>query len=356
MKQSIIIIGGGIIGYSVASMLLENSPSCSVTLIEQDLPATGASARSAGLHFPLGRNERVREMSLFSERYYRNLKAEHPEVPITPLSLRVHSTKHDTETLATIFTSQLTRMDRDVLPGAIAPSDAATSVWAVEHAQVADVPALVRFYRGRIADRLQTRFGLKISAIREAEDCVELITQDGQSLRADQIVLCPGPWALEPEFTSYTQDLGIRIKRVVALHLENRANVQAVADLFFDDDAFFLPLENGAKYLFSFTRTQWGVSPQDCHGRITPQDVDQGLEVLAKVAPNLRSATLGGQVFCDAYSSTGAPIVKSLNENGRIIFAGAANGSGYRLAPAIARDVLQLAEAYSTMGLSYEDL
>jgi hypothetical protein len=38
-----------------------------------------------------------------------------------------------------------------------------------------------------------------------------------------------------------------------------------------------------------------------------------------------------GRVFCDAFSRTGEPVV--LDRAGRVVFAGAANGSGYRLAP-----------------------
>jgi glycine/D-amino acid oxidase-like deaminating enzyme len=49
-----------------------------------------------------------------------------------------------------------------------------------------------------------------------------------------------------------------------------------------------------------------------------------------------------GRVFCDAYSADREPLVRALDEEGRLVFAGAANGSGYRLAPAIAAEAAHL--------------
>jgi glycine/D-amino acid oxidase-like deaminating enzyme len=45
-----------------------------------------------------------------------------------------------------------------------------------------------------------------------------------------------------------------------------------------------------------------------------------------------------GRVFCDAYSPDRQPVIRPLDAAGRIVFAGAAGGSGYRLAPAIASE------------------
>jgi glycine/D-amino acid oxidase-like deaminating enzyme len=47
-------------------------------------------------------------------------------------------------------------------------------------------------------------------------------------------------------------------------------------------------------------------------------------------------------VFCDAYSPDREPVVRALDAGARLIFAGAASGSGYRLAPAIAAECTDL--------------
>lgn len=342
---SFAIVGGGIIGFTVAREVCRAFPDSTVTLIDRDVPGSGASARSAGLHFPLGRYPRVREMSRYSEEFYQDLRAEFPGAPIHPLGLRVHSAKLDHAGLSSMFTSAVTPLAADEQPSPLASADADYRVWTVDDAQYADVPALIAFYREALGDRLRTLFGLKIARIEETPENVTLSTHDGLRIDADHLILCPGPWALSDVFRPYTRNLDIRIKRVVAFHIDaadlhEPASVPTV-DLFFDEDAFFMPWGKGDKRLFSFTRKKWDVTPEDSYGAITAEDRAEALAVLARIAPQLCDAVGGGQVFCDAYSATGAPVVASVTSSGRIVFAGAANGSGYRLAPAIARKTLK---------------
>ena len=84
-------------------------------------------------------------------------------------------------------------------------------------------------------------------------------------------------------------------------------------------------------------------------GRSERLGIDARENVLAEVsawarryAPELAGRLRSGRVFCDAYSPSREPIVAMVGASGRIIFAGAANGSGYRLAPAIAAETLRL--------------
>ena len=76
-------------------------------------------------------------------------------------------------------------------------------------------------------------------------------------------------------------------------------------------------------------------------------------DCLRQYSPSLAAACHSGRVFCDAYSPDGEPVVRALDESGRIVFAGAANGSGYRLAPAIAAqatDLLHLTRSEGATG------
>ena len=75
---------------------------------------------------------------------------------------------------------------------------------------------------------------------------------------------------------------------------------------------------------------------------LSDQDLGDALAVLRTVAPEYAAHCASGRVFCDAYSGTGEPIVCPLPADPRVVFAGAANGSGYRLAPAIAAQAADL--------------
>lgn len=66
----------------------------------------------------------------------------------------------------------------------------------------------------------------------------------------------------------------------------------------------------------------------------------------------LRHADCGGgrrAVCCDAYIPAGAPFVARLEGQSRIILAGAANGSGYRFSPQLAREAVALAAEDTTV-------
>ncbi|MFC6932981.1 FAD-dependent oxidoreductase [Actinomadura yumaensis] len=52
---SIAVVGAGVVGCAVARELRARVPEAAVSLIDQDVLATGASRRSAGLHFPRAR-------------------------------------------------------------------------------------------------------------------------------------------------------------------------------------------------------------------------------------------------------------------------------------------------------------
>ncbi len=339
MTKTVAIIGGGIIGYAVAWEICHSFPEHEVILLDQDIPGAGASARSAGLHFPVGRNPKVREMSRYSETFYKDLKETYSEVPIKPLALRVHSSKLNEGELSELFTSPPQPLSNEEQVEVFETLGTGYNVWNMDEGQFAEVVPLINFYRRQLSSRLKTHFGLKVSHIKEQGDKVSFTTQDGLTLEADQLVLCPGPWARSEVFYPYTQNLGIHIKRIVAFHIDDVAPPAKTVDFFFDEDAFFMPLEGGHKRLFSFTRTKWGVTPAESYGEITVEDREQGLSVLDKIGPRLSAQMRGGQVFCDAYNDSRAPIVTLVGQSGRIVFAGAANGSGYRLAPAIARDV-----------------
>ena len=356
LKPSFIIIGGGIVGHMIAWKICHAWPGAAVTLLERDMIGCGATLRSAGLHFPLGRTAAVRAMSERSEAFYREFRTSQPDAPIVSLGLRVHAGQSGAADLAKIFTSgaalELDRAGCSVS----AVFGSRHGIWRASGAQRADVTALTQYLGERLRDRVRCLTGLKVTRIVEKGATARVLTQDGQTLSADTIVLAPGPWALAPEFLPFTESLGIRIKRVVAFHIDRSATAElqsdAAVDLFVDEDAFLMPRPRGMGRLFSFTRQHWDVEPAASTGDLCAEDRAEGTAILQSVAPRLAHAIAGGQLFCDAYSPDRIPIVARVGQSGRVIFAGAANGSGYRLAPAIAHEVLGAVAAEHTEEIS----
>jgi glycine/D-amino acid oxidase-like deaminating enzyme len=171
---------------------------------------------------------------------------------------------------------------------------------------------------------------------------VRLRLGTGETLAADRVLLAPGPWLHDAAFRDLVAPLGLRIKKVVALHIERRPEPGARAVYFQDDDAFLLPLAHRGHWLFSYTCTEWDVDPDALHDGLSAGHLAAAREVLRRYAPGLAADCAAGRVFCDGYSPDREPRVRALDPAGRIVLAGAANGSGYRLAPAMAAEAAAL--------------
>jgi glycine/D-amino acid oxidase-like deaminating enzyme len=321
MNADVAVVGGGIIGTLVAREIVTRSPAAKVVVVDRDLVGSGASRRSAGLHLPRGATERVRRMALHSESSYDKLRE--LGFPIHSLAMSVRTSQLNAEQLNEIYLGRLT-----------AQPDGSWTGFGCQHADVYSLTqALVAELRGEVS----FREGVAVTAI----DGTTLRVSDGESVEARQIVLAPGPWMNAEPWRDLVSPLGAKVKRIVALHIDQRPSVDDRVTVMHDEDAFLLPFSRRGHWLFSYTCREWDVDP-DAPQSLSAKHLEEGLQILRRHAPHLAAHCRSGRVFCDAYSGTGEPIVQALNDTGRIVFAGAANGSGYRLAPAIASEAVDL--------------
>ncbi|MFI6151951.1 NAD(P)/FAD-dependent oxidoreductase [Kitasatospora sp. NPDC051170] len=326
-EVDIAVVGGGIIGCLTARELLARRPERTVAVLDRDSVGSGASRRSAGLHFPRGATGRVRGMAAYSEQYYAELASRRPELPIHQVGMDVVGAEQ------TVLRSYL---------ASARPTPATAGVWHVEGGQYADVAGLTGRLAGELRAGAMVHEGTGVTAIGLGPERITLALSSGGELAAGQVVLAPGPWIAAPAWRELVAPLGVRVKKVVALHIDL---VPAATDrvvVFQAEDAFLLPLHDRGHWLFSYTCQEWGVDPDALGEGLSDQDLGDALAVLRAVAPEYAEHCASGRVFCDAYSGTGEPIVRPLPADPRVVFAGAANGSGYRLAPAIAAQAADL--------------
>ncbi|MGW3265256.1 NAD(P)/FAD-dependent oxidoreductase [Streptomyces sp. NPDC001056] len=340
----VVIVGAGIIGCMTARELVAAFPGAAVAVVDRDQVGSGASRRSAGLHFPRGSSARVRGMAALSERRYRELREELPGLPV-----------HDVPTTVVAAESSAGRLAEHYLPSAgldpvrrvpagpagMVRLPAGSGAWSVHGGQYADVHGVAQLLAARLRPGVRFFEGVRVVAIESCPDRVRLRLSTGEVLAARTAVLAPGPWIEDPAWRRWTAPLGLRVKKVVALHVEQRPRPADGVIVFEDEDAFLLPLHHRGHWLFSYTCAQWDVSPEGTHSHLSTVEIAEGRAVLERFAPGLVRHCGTGRVFCDAYSAERAPVVRPVDEHGRVIFAGAANGSGYRLAPAIAAETVR---------------
>ncbi len=83
----------------------------------------------------------------------------------------------------------------------------------------------------------------------------------GEQLTADQVVLAPGPWLAAPAWRDLVTPLGVRVKKIVAMHLERPPVPGDEVIIFESEDAFLLPVHHRGHWLFSYACTRWDVDP-----------------------------------------------------------------------------------------------
>jgi glycine/D-amino acid oxidase-like deaminating enzyme len=334
------VVGAGIAGCLIAQEITDRSPGTSIAVLDRGAVGGGASRFSAGLHFPRGATERVRRMTSYSQAYYDGLRARRAELPIWPARMYVMAATGHADRLAEVYLPDagLTRQDRSHLrlgDGLVrVPPD--VGLWQGSGCQYADVPALAQALAAGLRPGVVFHEGLTVTSVRPGPSGVTLGLGSGRSLEAGRVVLAPGPWLAADAWSALLAPLRARVKKVVALHLDIRAGVDDPVIVFHDEDAFLLPMRHRGHWLFSYTCTEWDVDPDQLTNGLRADDLDTAHAVLDRYAPGLSKRCTSGRVFCDAYSATGEPEIRTLDPDGRIVFAGAANGSGYRLGPAVA--------------------
>lgn len=341
-RAEVAIVGSGIIGCLTAREVLSRMPESSIAVLDRDAVANGATRRSAGLHVPRGSSPRVRRMADYSQAYYTAMKGEDPELAIHAVDMTVVAQERNESQLNQSYLPGAIQTRGDVVPGGLVRLAAGSAAWRVQGGQYADVQRVAQRVAWQLRPRVNFLEAVRVNSVEPANDEVVLGLSTGDTLRASRVVLAPGPWLLDPVWRHWVEPLGLRVKKVVALHIDLIPQAGDGAIVFEEDDAFLLPLHDRRHWLFSYTCPQWDVSPDRIGPELTPREAEESRAVLRRHAPELAKLGMTGRVFCDAYSTDRAPYVGPVEDSGLVVFAGAANGSGYRLAPAIAAEAAAL--------------
>lgn len=333
MNDHIVIVGGGILGSMIATRILEFHPHARLTLIDRSMVGTGASLYSAGVHFPVGSTARVRAMSIASGEYYGAINNRAVRAAIHETGFRVGSDRANAAFTTDRCVGLRPSTPRPDLEG-FGHSD--FQWWDLPGCHVADVYAVVGALARDLRRKIDLIEGVEVVQIQETTTSVSVTTATGEVISGDRLVICPGPWVNEKPFAEFTSGLGARVKKVVALHLDDFP-VQDGGLLFAHEDVFIAPVPHRNHWLFSYTCQQWDIAPDRSALGVTGRELLEARHWLAQLAPSLNLEPKAGRVFCDAYSATREPLIEPVGVSGNIVYAGAANGAGYRLAPEIAR-------------------
>ena len=333
------VVGAGIVGTMVAHLAAEKHPEWTTVLIDRGLPGHGATAYSLALDVGSAANPAMRRFVTDSAPISQQLAAAMPTCFRTLEAFAISPSSSGGRQGAGVHRLR-TRWPELVL----GPGDV---VLAGQTATSATPLALVEGLIARMRrSGVRCWEGTDVTMLESEPSGIRLLMADGRELLAACVVVAVGPWITTGRWQMYAERLGVRVKKVVALHLDIRPRADDPVVLLTADDAFLLPDVDGDRYLFSFASQEWDVPPDPARLRITRDDQELALEILERRLPGLARRCSGARVFCDAYAPNRTPLVTGLDVDPRICVATGGSGSGFRLAPGMALAALRYLDTH----------
>lgn len=348
------VVGGGVLGLMTALFARRRHPRWRLAVIDRSLAGQGATRYSACLDYPYGSAPGVRELSLRSQDLFRRLRQEGADLPIVDLDLYGACDESRLESVRTRLTRPAERcppgpgLEPPRIPGAIdgLALPAGSAVLRGLKATRCTDDSLADCLLQRLLAEPGTDLveGAEVAHVGAEGGAQRLLTRDGRSFQARRVALCLGPWLVRglPGLTG--QASGLRVKKVVALHLPGAPAPGAPVICLFDHDAFFLPQPEKRRWLFSFRSEHWDCEPDPAALHLGADDLARAGAILARHLGAELPQPLGARVFCDAYSPAGEPSIAAVDGLPCCVAVGGAGGSGVRLAPGIAELALALIE------------
>ncbi|MGW7343908.1 FAD-dependent oxidoreductase [Streptomyces sp. NPDC054854] len=343
------VVGAGAVGALVAYYAVRRNPERRVAVITHAGRGAGATRLSAGFDTTTGHNPAQRAMAARSTALFAELAAGLGDAGRAPVEVRWLVARENTAALdATMADGGRTRpvtgeqralLDR-TFPGLTHSAD---EVLLSSAAMTAGQP---QWLTDRLLDEVlgspdnTLLEGFRVAEVRRRGGHVELVAADGSRITAAKTVLAPGPWVLDGPVATAARESGARVKKVVAFHIMTPPPPDAPALVMEDADAFLLPHRPGGHWILSITSPDWDRGP-DGPLAIDARDRDIARALLARHVPGFLPHLIGGRVFSDCFTPGHLPVVATVGGADVVMVIGG-SGSGYRLAPAMAEDALNL--------------
>ncbi len=350
-EYDLAIVGGGIVGAWTLHLAQQRFPQWRICLVERFRVGDGATAHSAGVLLATGGTPRERALAALSAECYRDIRG--------PLGLRTTAADvfwvtqaaraQALRQVAVDFTIGDTHVPpdllRDKLVGPLVLDE--TEVVLRGGTAVSHDPAQIA--RGLIAASMRSSNvscveGVGVRELNAQASGVALRLDDGTTMRALRAVVAAGPWLAGDPFSAFAAAASVRVKKVVALHVDRIPPPDAAAVFFPHSDAYLMPLPARNQWLFSFRADEWDCRPLKHALEISAQDRALAMRVVERYLPGSSDAFVGGRVFCDAYTPSGEPLVERV-PGMPVVIAGAGSGAGFRLSPGLADEALRRFDA-----------
>ena len=330
------VIGGGIIGAVVATLAKVRNPKLSIAVIDKNMVGHGATLFSAALSSDFSNGDYTNDLITRNAKIVQELKR-FIDLPLIekPCIHIVGNTELDRFNKSYVNSkSQAAIINASSLGELKIPQNkeiflSKTGVHYVNmNLLLNNLYSFLRDNDCRVYEFCEVQNLLK------SDDRTLIKCANNLEFIANKVCVSIGSWSNNSELANHSSEN----KKITAFHLNALPSDDDPIIMFFDENAFLLPLTYRKHWLYSITSDEWHVNPEDKLS-ISNNDLEQADGILNRYGINFSNLFAGGRVFCDSYSQ--AREISIQKPYPEIAIITGASGSGYRLSYGVADKVLE---------------
>jgi glycine/D-amino acid oxidase-like deaminating enzyme len=342
LDQHVVVIGGGIVGLTTATRMLQCDPHVRVTVIEQNTVGSGASRYAGAIDIPYFQSEFHRELVSFSWKWYAEFApAAGHRIPV-PMLWYLSSADEETAL----------RQSLNENPSEVRTCD---MHWAVPPDIHVIKGSAFALRPGPWCQTLRKELELSgrakilehsgVTNLELRNKALRVATKDGGSISADHAIACVGPWlpAWLSAFAQPINDQKVRNKSVFGIQIEvdgSRRGWSAIGRI--GAGIFFLPYGRTGNYFMSIKHDEWDVFPEK-PGTIVPEVEGRAASFLDQTVGRGLWRIAEPSVFMDTYNRAFQPVVRQIQEMDDLLtVVTGTHGSGVRLSPGLANAAVRI--------------
>jgi D-arginine dehydrogenase len=353
VSYDLAIVGGGIIGTCIAFSAQRNGFGKTI-LVDGNGIGRGASDYSAGFDAVESPDINRRQLAIVSRTLYKRISQVVPAAGVQRVQTYwvVNRDRHDTfernfdlqfhggEVILQWLQRASPNWKRFEDNFAVAPTEAICFGDSDGYAYPGEISrAIVGWLRESHTQTFHCWEGAQVDSLTECLGGCELSLLDGRKIWARRVVIAVGPWIGAEPFATLGCD--VRIKKIASLVIDQPPPTNAAAVVHYERGTFLLPQHKEKKWLFGFTLNVWDVAPNEMRPTLSQCELTEGKNLLESLAPQMAHSIGGSQVFYDAYTKDHNPLVFRPDHFPSVVVVTGTSGAGYRVAPALAEQVLE---------------
>gem|GEM_PF-6496396 len=341
-RWPLMIVGAGIVGLTIAAEARRRRPDLPIVLIDKGLPGQGCTSKAGAIQVPLANDVAEAKWIRTGLSWLTAQKRHHPLRLLWIVGRdrqaefeRRHVGGH-WQMAPEDFLSEL----QQLFPDLRQPDN---SLLYLDHSSgVIDAAGLTNDLIARLrADSGVTMLSNTTITGYHYDAAGALLYSGRQHWSGRRAILAPGPW--QPGFVPLRPPTRTRAKQVAALHVADGWGNSPAPDLaiaWYDHSLFLVPLPHCGHWLLSYPAQRWEPDPD--HLVSPPASECQDVITLwGQILPSVAARLVPGRDHADSYTDDRIALMTPLADSAhKLWLVGACHGSGIRLAPGMATDVL----------------